>query len=422
VPQRFTKDLQYYKFCAYGFLKNLNFFEPFLLLFLVEKGFSFLQIGTLYGIQSLATNILEIPTGILADAAGRRRAMVFSMLSYLSAFPVFYFSRTFGPFVAAMILLAFGDAFRTGTHKAMIFEYLRIKGWKDQKVFYYGHTRSWSQLGSALSSVIAAGIVFFSGIYRYIFLASVVPYALDLVLLLTYPKELDGTVKKFQVKALTENFDHTLREFAEAIKNPRIIRAVVNSASYSGYFDALKDYLQPVLKTFALTLPLVAVLEPSLGETKKSALVIGVMYLVLKLMTAGAARYAGRFAEAFREPHRPMNITLVTALIVGALTGLSFAAGWTVAAIVLFIGLYLIHNLRRPLGEAYITETLKDDILASALSTESQVSTLLTALLAPVIGFLADLWGVGLALTMVSLLLLLLFPLYQAKPVHPHSA
>lgn len=41
----FTKDLQFYKFSLYGFLKNLRFFEPFLYLFFLEQGLNFLQIG-----------------------------------------------------------------------------------------------------------------------------------------------------------------------------------------------------------------------------------------------------------------------------------------------------------------------------------------------------------------------------------------
>ncbi len=40
--------------------------------------------------------------------------------------------------LVAMVFFAFGDAFRTGTHKAMIFEYLKIKSWQSQKVDYYG--------------------------------------------------------------------------------------------------------------------------------------------------------------------------------------------------------------------------------------------------------------------------------------------
>ena len=43
--QSFNKDIQYYKFCLYGFLKNLEFFEAFQILFLLENGLTFLQIG-----------------------------------------------------------------------------------------------------------------------------------------------------------------------------------------------------------------------------------------------------------------------------------------------------------------------------------------------------------------------------------------
>ena len=41
----FEKNLQYYKFCLYGFFKNLRFFEAFLLLFFLDKGLTFLEIS-----------------------------------------------------------------------------------------------------------------------------------------------------------------------------------------------------------------------------------------------------------------------------------------------------------------------------------------------------------------------------------------
>ena len=79
----------------------------------------------------------------------------------------------------------------------MIFDYLKIKGWIKQKVYYYGHTRSWSQLGSAISAVIASLLIFYSGGFRIIYLYSVIPYFLDLLLIASYPKELDGDVAIF---------------------------------------------------------------------------------------------------------------------------------------------------------------------------------------------------------------------------------
>ena len=106
-----------------------------------------------------------------------------------------------------MTFFAFGEAFRGGTHKAMIFEYLKMNGWQDQKVDYYGHTRSWSQNGSAVSALIAAAIVFVSGRYDVIFLISILPYILNLFLMLSYPQELDGisTRRQYQGELLSRS-------------------------------------------------------------------------------------------------------------------------------------------------------------------------------------------------------------------------
>ena len=41
------KDKQYFKFCLYGFLKNLRFFEPFLIIFFLQNELTYLEIGSL---------------------------------------------------------------------------------------------------------------------------------------------------------------------------------------------------------------------------------------------------------------------------------------------------------------------------------------------------------------------------------------
>ena len=56
----------------------------------------------------------------------------------------------------------------------MIFEYLKIKGWTEQKVHYYGHTRSYSQIGSAISSLIAGFI--YDGIFNAYYAAIYGPF------------------------------------------------------------------------------------------------------------------------------------------------------------------------------------------------------------------------------------------------------
>ncbi|TFH05417.1 MAG: MFS transporter, partial [Spirochaetales bacterium] len=277
------------KFSAYGFLKNLRFFDPFLVLFFLEKGISYLEIGGLYAIREIAVNFLEIPTGAVADALGRRRTMIASFVSYLISFGIFWAGGTVPAFVLAMLLFSFGEAFRTGTHKAMIFTHLRLTGNERFKADYYGHTRGWSQIGSAVSAAIAAAIVFTSGNYKSVFLFSTIPYVADLALMLTYPRELDGVRKDLKWSAIGSTFRELFASLIDTFRRPNAIKVVASASYYSGFYKGTKDFLQPLVAALALSLPWAMGLVPE----KREALLIGAVYTILYALTAVASRSAG---------------------------------------------------------------------------------------------------------------------------------
>jgi len=410
----FHKDLQYYKFCAYGFLKNLRFFEPFLYLFFLEKGLTYLQIGTLITIREILRNVFEIPTGMLSDILGRRRTMIGSFLFYIISFMIFYLTSSYGVFVVAMLFYAVGDAFRTGTHKAMIFEYLRIQGWEHEKVGYYGHTRSWSQIGSAVSSLLAAGIVFYLGSYSSVFLFSAIPYFLDLLLMITYPRELDGQKEKVSWNVILGSFREIVVPMIRSFRNKITVKAFSNIALYSGYFRVVKDYYQPVLATLAAGLVLHI---NGIGEKQMSALLIGIMYFILYLGTSRASSNAERFSSLFDSFPAFLNRSLLIGLFLALITGVFFLLHppWYWLVVIPFSMIYLLENIRRPVGVAYVSEIFPSHILATVFSTESQVRSLFAAILAPVIGFLTDKFGVAVGLILVSLFLLALTPLVMLK-------
>jgi len=242
--QNGERDTMYLRFCAYGFLKNLRFFEPFLILFLRDANLSYLSIGLLFSIRDVSTNIMEIPSGFVADAFGRRMAMVLAFAAYIVAFVLFYVGTGFWSFAVAMVLFAVGEAFRTGTHKALILAHLEQTGRQDTKASYYGRTRSASQLGSAVNALVAAALVLLSGGYRYVFLAAIVPYVLDLINLATYPKRLDSVVQR-ESRSVWEQLQATWRGFAQVMRRPAALRALANSSGFDGFYKACKDYLQP---------------------------------------------------------------------------------------------------------------------------------------------------------------------------------
>ncbi len=408
----FIRDRQYYKFSLYGFFKNLRFFEQFLFLFFLEKGIDYVKIGLLYSIREITIILLEIPSGLIADAVGRRKTMIGAFALYIASFLIFYFSNHFGLMALAMVFFAFGDAFRSGVHKAMIFHYLKETGQDEHKVDYYGHTRSWSQRGSALSSLIAALAVFYSGSYRIIFIATVIPYLADMMLIWSYPAYLDGEIKPLEAESLKKKFSIVLSSFVLSFKNITMLKTLTNLSLYGGFYKAVKDYIQPVIMTFALSVPLFS----GMAEKKKTALFVGLFYFAVYLLTARMSQSSGKFLRIFKKDAiRPMNITMTAGFVAGIVLGIFYNYHYLLWAIAGFLVIMMIENLRKPIGIALVADETDKRIMASVLSVQSQANSLFAALLAPLAGFFADKFGIGTALMLISLLLLLAFPLYWLK-------
>ena len=404
------RDLQFWKFRAYGFLKNLRFFDPFLILFLRESGLSFLAIGTLISIREIATNILEIPTGVMADAFGRRKAMLFGFGAYLVSFVLFYLGSSFLFFAMAMIAFAFGETFRSGTHKAMILEHLRLCGCEDLNVPYYGKTRAASQLGSALASLLAAGLVIWTGSFRIIFLASTVPYVLNLLLLASYPRALDGehiVLASRSLRLMGERFAGAVRNLRSLLRDPCTVRGLLSGASFDALFKSTKDYLQPIVQAQALALPVLL----SWHGQQRTAILVGCVYFLIYLATSFASSSAGAVQARLKSPSRGINLTLMIGI---ALLIAGGAAAWLALdgiAIAAFMGVFMLQNLRRPLIVGYLADRMEHCSMASGLSVEVQLRTIIMAGMAPTLGWLADRVSVGGALVYVSVGVLLITPL-----------
>jgi len=386
-----VKNRQYYKFSSYGFLKNLRFFDAFLLLYLVEKGLPYTEIGILYAVREISINLFEIPSGVIADTFGRKNTLASSFVVYMGSFLLFYFASDFWMFLPAFLLYGIADAFRSGTHKGMIMDYLKIHNWSLQKIAYYGHTRSWSQIGSALSSLVAGFIVFYGGEYKNIFLFTIIPYLLNLFLILSYPKELNHTTRHYK-----SGIQLTLKSFLKIMKRPRVIQIVNTTALHSAFMKAVKDYIQPVMVHLSLLLPLMTQLD----KEKKNGVVIGIIYFIIYLLTAQASKISSGIESSVKR-----NIpfyTLILGFISGLACGIFYHNQLWMLALVAFVGIYIFENIRKPILTGYISNNVPNEILTSVLSAQSLLQTLIAAVLSFVFGLFADLWGIGISFIVVT--------------------
>lgn len=313
-----------------------------------------------------------------------------------------------------MLLFALGEAFRTGTHKAMIMEYLRRNNQLEYKVHYYGHTRSWSQKGSAVSSLIAGVIVFTTSSYHAVFLFSVIPYILELFLMMSYPGYLDYSDDGDEGKELPlkEKAAASVKGLVSVLTNAESRKALINSSIFEGVFKSLKDYIQPLLKSFIVAIPLFT----AYSEKKRLAVLTAVVYFVLYMLTSFASKYSGKTVSLFSSHEKGLNVTYLTAAVIGLGIGGSIWLGSYIPAVVLFIAYYVLQNFRRPVMTGYLSGKIPPAAMATGLSSESQGKTLFTAVIAPAAGFFADKFGLGSALIILALLLIVVYPFFKFKP------
>lgn len=385
-----------FRFSLYGFLKNQRYFEPFLVLVLLDKGLSYTAIGSLIAFRELTINLLEVPTGAIADVCGRRASMILSFAAYIASFLTFAAAQRLWLLFPAMFLFGIGEAFRSGTHKAMIFTWLRLQGRQEERTRVYGFTRSWSQIGSAASVLIGGLFVFFSNSYTHVFYLATIPYFLNIINFLGYPKEVDG--ERLTQVSLAALARHTWTSLVEAVRRPALRRLVIESMGFEGVFDAAKDYLQPVLKAAALAAAAHWLAVDRFTETQKGAMLIGPVYFVIYLLTAVGSRQSHRLADRAGHEDRAARWLWIAAAVVYAGIAAAGCLRLMPALIFAFLLLHVLQNVWRPILIARFDSHADETQGATVLSIESQAQRLATMTFAPLLGLAVDavkLRGIG---------------------------
>lgn len=376
---------QLFRFCLYGFLKNQQYFEPFLIIVFLDKGLSFTAIGTLMAFKAICVNVLEIPSGAMADGWGRRRSMILSMLAYIGSFIIFGLSKTYWVLFPAMLMFAMGDAFRTGTHKAMIFDWLTRQGRKDEKTKIYGLTRSWSKIGSALNVIIAAVAVTWTKSYQIIFWISIIPFVLNVVNFMLYPKYLDKPAEDEKTKKRPSFLTMLKGALALCTKKGKLRGLIAENVCFEGVYFAAKDYLQPLIQMAALSLPIIAATDKT-----RTAMLVAVVFVLLNLLSSVASRQSHRLVKLLGGEDQ---VTLFVWLMTATLYGLALAGTllrWSPLSIIGFVGLAILTNIWKPVFISRFYEKADSESAATTLSIASQSKTLSVACLAPLLGAIVD--------------------------------
>ncbi len=397
-------DFQVKKFCLYGLLKNLKFFEPYLLIFLLSRDINLFEIGILIGLREVIVNIFEIPSGFIADYFGRKKELYLCFGFYILSFLAFFATNGFAMAALGMMLFGLGEAFRSGTHKAMIYTYLDHKGWQAEKTFVYGRTRSFSLLGSAFSSIIGIVLILLVSNDSYIFLFSIIPYILDLLLIMSYPKFLDTHDKKQGVK-LRDMVGELLSSFR---LNKKLRLLLVEEGMSEAAFSYVKDLIQPIMELIIVGSGVVFI--SSLNAEDNLKVLLGIIYAALNLFGS----YFSKRAYLFKKNRTNIDCLFVIHILMAVYLGLLAVSSTSYLPVcMLYIFAYILHSIRKPIYIDEIDNNIDKSTRATVISASAQLKSLFLMIFAPTLGYIADNFGFSLVMLLLSILFVLTIPMLR---------
>ncbi len=389
ILETIKSDKQIKKFSAYGFFKNLRFFEPYIILYLLDNGLNLLQIGLLYSIREITVNIFELPSGLLSDKYGNKKTLLVCFIFYIISFIFFGTGSNFMAYSVAMIFFGLGDAFRSGSHKAMIYNYLEFKNWFKYKTFVYGRTRSFSLLGSSISAIFSILLIFWIKKINFLFIISIIPYLIDFFLILSYPKHVD--VRKKESLNFTLFFKSSYQSIIQLFNQKKVLFIVNSSAVFEAFFKSIKDYIQPILKLLLASITFYSFANFSSDEILKISL--GLSYSIIFIFGSIASKNAHKLLYKQSITYW-MNLLYIALTFSFILIAVFIHLKWYFGIIVFFVAMYIFQNLRRPFFVDLIGEFMQKEQRATVLSVENQLTSFYVIILAPIMGFLADSFGV----------------------------
>ena len=102
--------------------KWFSLIMPIIVLFYQENGLGLKEIFLLKSVYSIVSVALDIPTGYLADAWGRKKCLLAGCLIAFGGTVTYSLAYTFGAFLLAEILLGIGQSLVSGADSALLYD------------------------------------------------------------------------------------------------------------------------------------------------------------------------------------------------------------------------------------------------------------------------------------------------------------
>ena len=373
---------------------------PVTVLYALDRGLDIAQVGVVASIQGFVVLALELPSGGLADAWGRRPVLITATAVSLAAVIVLACAQTLPMFVVVYALQGIFRALDSGVLESWFADAAVAAGTPKQI------PAGLAAAGVALGLGVGGGAILASGLTLVAPVVGLDPLALPIycsavltagylvaVLLLVHD---DAGAPRISLRAATLQVPRMLRDGARLLAGSRILLAVVAVELFWGFGMVAFESLTPVR------------LGELLGDSGTAATVFGPVTAAAWLLFAGGSALV-------RSVESPTLIPLVAGLfriVQGAtVVALGLVAG-PAGVVIAFLACYTVHGASNPLHSALLHAQVTGTNRATVLSMNSMVSQPAGAVGAIVLGAIAHSAGTSTALVVGGIVLAVAAPLY----------
>ena len=370
-----------YLIALHNFLIDFRLFAPIAVLYFSKVSGSYALGMSVFSAVFLSSALFEIPTGIMSDRIGRKWTLVLGTVAILVGVIIYASAQNYLVLVVGAVFEGFSRALYSGNNNALLHDTLEQLGQKEAYHRFLGKVSSLFQIASAIAAIIGGFLASYS--FVLVMWLSVVPQIINVItcLFITEPKTLNkksGNILKDIPKAFKHlNRNKKIRRLGIA----RMIDLGLGNAS----FEFQVAFYQLLWPTWAL----------------------GIARTISNF--AGAASYwiSGALIDKFKA----LKILTAESLIVPSIKVLAVLVPNPASPAMMASG-SLLYGSASVSGESLLQKEYNNRQRATLGSLISFGGSLINALASVTIGFLADQWGIVIALVIAQIGLMSLSLLY----------
>jgi len=354
------------------FFSTLYFYIPVGTLYLRSRDLTYLQINSLWGIIVFTMFLTEVPTGVIADRIGHKRAVQLALGFQLLGEVIYLFTRGYPGFVLAAIIGGLGFAFGSGCVEALVTQKLQVSGSESEMSKAMGGIEAAQRLANLLAFAMTGLIIHTLTLTQFIRAVALTAGMVGTGFALTFTLDVPADDR---ADAASDGDDKVsglslLRQGLQLLRENRAFRIL---ALVSLLTIPFRDYLGSLY-------------QPYFVRAGVAPVWFGLALSAASGLSVLGARYA-YWLEARMGKRLGLLLAVgLPGLLTLAMAGVSHAAG-SVALFCLVCG---ATSLRSPLISARLNAHISSANRATVLSLVSMLSGLYVAGMGLVIGRVAD--------------------------------